>query len=58
MNQEKIVGMIMLSFISLFVLIWIGLSALEASAFNAVTGKHVTTWQAMWIDLRVVETAK
>jgi hypothetical protein len=58
MTQEKIVGMIMLTFIALFVLVWIGLSAMEASAFNAVTGKHVTTWQAMWIDLRVMESTK
>lgn len=38
--------------------VWVFRSALEARAFNAVTGKNVSTWQAMWIELRVQEAAK
>ena len=34
---------------------WVFASRMEAAAFNQVTGGHVTTWQAMWIELRVQE---
>ena len=37
---------------------WVLSSKMEAAAFNAVTGKSVTTWQAMWIELRVQEPGK
>jgi hypothetical protein len=37
---------------------WIALSYLEASAFTHVTGKTVSTWDAMWIELRVQEGAQ
>jgi hypothetical protein len=40
------------------VFFWIGASKMEAKAFNSVTGKHVTTWEAMWIELRVQEQSK
>lgn len=39
-------------------LTWIFQSYFEAKAFNEVTGKNVTTWQAMWIELRVQEGAE
>ena len=31
---------------------WIG-AHFEAKAFENVTGKHVSTWDALWIELRV-----
>lgn len=34
---------------------WIFRSSMEASAYNRVTGSNVTTWEAMWIELRVQE---
>jgi hypothetical protein len=34
---------------------WVIQSHFEAAAFNRVTGKHVSTWDAMWIELRVQE---
>lgn len=37
----------------LFVGGWVGKSAAEARAFRRVTGKVVTTWDAMWLSLRV-----
>lgn len=32
---------------------WVFSSAMEASAYNTVTGADVSTWDAMWIELRV-----
>lgn len=37
---------------------WVFSSAMEAAAYNRVTGKNVSTWDAMWIELRVQEGAK
>ncbi len=37
---------------------WIGSSAMEASAYRRITGKKVSTWDAMWVELRVQEGAK
>lgn len=37
---------------------WVATSYLEASAYNRVTGKHVSTWDAMWVDLRVSSEAR
>lgn len=47
-----LIGIILLFFSPL--IIWVSKSSLEASAYNRVTGSHVSTWDAMWIDLRVV----
>jgi hypothetical protein len=33
--------------------IWIFASAMEARAYNRVTGANVSTWEAMWVELRV-----
>lgn len=32
---------------------WIVGSSFEAAAFNRATGSNVSTWDAMWIELRV-----
>lgn len=32
---------------------WIASSHFEAKAYNRLTGKDVTTWEAMWVELRV-----
>ena len=44
----------------LFILlcIWVGGSYMEARAFNHVTGKNVSTLDAMFIRLRVQEGSK
>ena len=34
---------------------WVVSSSFEASAFKRVTGKSVSTWDAMFLDLRVLE---
>lgn len=38
-----------------YISVWVVKSHFEAKSFNAVTGKNVSTWQAMWIQLRVQE---
>jgi len=43
------------AFVVLFVGIWAFQSSQEAAAFERVTGRHVSTWDAMWIELRVQE---
>ena len=37
---------------------WVGFSYFEAKAFNNVTGKNVSTLDAMFIQLRVAEPAE
>lgn len=32
-------------------------ASFRANAYNNVTGKHVSTWDAYWLDLRVQEPA-
>lgn len=41
-----------------FVVAWVLFSSMEAAAYNRVTGKNVSAWDAMWIDLRVQEGAR
>ena len=38
--------------------IWVGPSYLEARAYNSATGKNVSVWTAMFVDLRVQDGAK
>lgn len=39
--------------IVLVLLLWVFPSHMEAQAYNRVTGENVSTWDAMWIELRV-----
>lgn len=49
----------MLVFVFLFAVAFRVMSArFEAAAYERVTGKHVTTWDAIWLDLRVQEEVK
>jgi len=38
--------------------IWVTQSHFEAKTYARLTGKDVTTWDAMWLELRVQEQAK
>ena len=40
-----------------FIAFWAIASSFEAAAFNRVTGKNVSTWDAMWVELRVQDSA-
>jgi ABC-type spermidine/putrescine transport system permease subunit II len=33
--------------------VWVFASHMEASTYNRVTGRDITTWEAMWTNLRV-----
>jgi hypothetical protein len=50
-----IITWLMLSLIG--IAIWIFKSHFEAKVYTELTGKHVTTTQAMFIQLRVIEPA-
>lgn len=39
--------------LALFAAFWAGASYFEASAYNRITGSDVTTWEAMFVELRV-----
>lgn len=49
-------ALIALTLISLAV--WVVSSHFEAAAYNRATGKNVSTWDAMWVELRVQDGAK
>ena len=37
---------------------WVFQAEMEARTFTELTGKPVTTYQAMWVQFRVIEPAK
>lgn len=39
--------------LAIYVAAWVVLSTMEAASYNRVTGSNVSTWDAMFIDLRV-----
>lgn len=46
-------GLVLLAGLMLTIGFWVFVSAMEARAFNRATGSNVSTWDAMWIELRV-----
>ena len=63
MNDEEKKGlkigiMIIAIFSALIASGWVLQSYIEAKAFRDATGKNMTTWQAMFLDLRIMGTAK
>jgi len=44
--------------LSVFCGIWVFKSYQEAQAYNRLTGANVTTWDALWVELRVQEGPK
>ena len=46
-------ALIVVAVILILLLIWIVPSYFEARAYENVTGRKVSTWDAMWIELRV-----
>ena len=53
----KIIITILVGILFISTLGWIFQSYQEAKSFNSVTGKNVSTWDAMWIELRVQDNA-
>ena len=37
---------------------WIGAAAIKAKTYNRVTGKNISTFDAMFIELRVTDNVK
>lgn len=37
---------------------WVVKSYFEAKSYNRLTGAHATTWDAMWVELRVQDSPK
>lgn len=35
---------------------WVFQSSMEARAYNRITGSDVSTWEAMWVELRVQDS--
>jgi hypothetical protein len=58
MEDLKIIIIGALSMLVVGIGIWIGASHFEAKAFNELTGSNVSTKQAMFIQLRVIEPHK
>lgn len=53
-NTETVAGCIaVVIFLVAALLYWPIQSHFEAAAFNRATGKNVSTWDAMWVELRV-----
>lgn len=38
--------------------LWIGASFMEARTYSRLTGHTVTTWDAMWVSLRVQDAPR
>lgn len=58
LDTIKVTAVITFVVVVLCMASWVFGSAMEARAYNNVTGKHVSTWDAMWIELRVQESPK
>jgi hypothetical protein len=41
--------------IGALVILMLPLSYMEAKTYNKLTGANVTTWDALWVDLRVTD---
>lgn len=60
--KETIGAFVGFAILTIFVLglavgVWAIASCCEANAFESVTGRSVSTWDAMWIELRVQDAA-
>lgn len=53
--ELAIKGLGALALIALLIGVWVFTSWCEAAAFNRITGKNVSTWDAMFVTLRVQE---
>ena len=49
------VGLVIAASIFTVLAVWVFASMMEAKTFNKFSDKQVTTWDAMWIKLRVQE---
>lgn len=45
-------------FLSAYPITWVVKSSFESAAYNRLTGAKTTTWDAMFLELRVQESAR
>ena len=56
-NHEPCLTIVALLLIAVMsIVIWTFQSKMEANAYNRITGSDVTTWEAMWVQLRIEGT--
>lgn len=58
MSELKISVIFVIGFLFLFLTGWFTYSYFDANAYNEITGKNVTTGQAMFLQLRVFNEQK
>lgn len=60
-NEEirtiKVTAFFLSAIIAVACFCWVVKSHFEARTYTELTGRTVTTWQAMWVQLRVIEPA-
>lgn len=54
---STIIGFFMAIGLVIAIIFWVFPSYMEARSFTAITGKPVSTWQAMWVELRIQDGA-
>lgn len=54
---DKAAILVALTFVLGAAAFWVGQSYFEAQSFNRLTGNNVSTWDAMFVSLRVQESA-
>lgn len=52
-NPVKATIVLFLFFMTISTVSWLVKSKMEAEAFSRITGEQITTWDAMWVELRV-----
>ena len=57
-SSEQLAIVFIVCMLASAALIWIVCSRFEAKVFNRLTGAHTTTCDAMWVELRVQDSAK
>lgn len=50
------IGCLVLLACSVALGIWVGKSYFEAHTYNRLVGAQTTTWDAMWVQLRVMDS--
>ena len=53
MKDLVLVALLVVGLLALSLGGWGVQSFFEANAYNEITGKNVSTWQAMWLNLRI-----
>jgi hypothetical protein len=57
-GYRLLVAIVFVGAVLLLLGFWVVSSYLEARSFERITGRHVSTWDAMFVELRVQEGAR